>query len=109
MPLPAIGVVPGYTFFEWGFTVSHSQFDEYRRYLFDGEKVVIHARLHYMGGVYSAKIRIAEVGMKTDSTFSGAVIQFFWDKNEETKRALRETPQFPIIPRTRNDLIIGRF
>ena len=89
MSLPSIGVVPGYTFFRWGFTIPHRHVLEYTRHFFEDGKLVKDIHLHYLGEVYSAKIRIVQLLQKS-TQMSSDQIQFFWNRNEETKRVLSE-------------------
>ena len=96
--LDSFYVIPGYTFFYWGFTLPKKHYDEFIEFFnFDDKKLVDKISLKIDGKKYPAKIRMARINNK--GTMKGRsdrkypernVIQIFWDKEYETLKALRK-------------------
>ena len=96
--LDSFYVIPGYTFFYWGFTLPKKHYDEFIGFFhFDDDKLLEKITLKIDGKKYPAKIRMARINNK--GTMKGRsdrqypereVIQIFWDKEYETLKALRK-------------------
>lgn len=96
--LDSFYVIPGYTFFYWGFTLPKKHYDEFIEFFnFNDKKLVDKISLKIDGKKYPAKIRMARINNK--GTMKGRsdkkypernVIQIFWDKEYETLKALRK-------------------
>ena len=96
--LDSFYVIPGYTFFYWGFTLPKKHYDEFIEFFnFNDKKLVDKISLKINGKKYPAKIRMARINNK--GTMKGRsdrkypernVIQIFWDKEYETLKALRK-------------------
>ena len=96
--LDSFYVIPGYTFFYWGFTLPKKHYDEFIDFFnFNDKKLVDKISLKIDGKKYPAKIRMARINNK--GTMKGRsdkkypernVIQIFWDKEYETLKALRK-------------------
>ena len=96
--LDSFYVIPGYTFFYWGFTLPKKHYDEFIGFFnFNDDKLVDKITLKIDGKKYPAKIRMARINNK--GTMKGRsdvkypereVIQIFWDKEYETLKALRK-------------------
>ena len=96
--LDSFYVIPGYTFFYWGFTLPKKHYDEFIEFFkFKEDKLVDKISLKIDGKKYPAKIRMARINNK--GTMKGRsdrkypernVIQIFWDKEYETLKALRK-------------------
>ena len=96
--LDSFYVIPGYTFFYWGFTLPKKHYDEFIEFFsFKDDKLVDKISLKIDGKKYPAKIRMARINNK--GTMKGRsdrkypernVIQIFWDKEYETLKALRK-------------------
>ena len=96
--LDSFYVIPGYTFFYWGFTLPKKHYDEFIDFFdFNDDKLVDKITLKIDGKKYPAKIRMARINNK--GTMQGRsdvkypernVIQIFWDKEYDTLKALRK-------------------
>jgi hypothetical protein len=96
--LDSFYVIPGYTFFYWGFTLPKKHYDEFIGFFnFSDDKLVDKITLKIDGKKYPAKVRMARINNK--GTMKGRsnvkypereVIQIFWDKEYETLKALRK-------------------
>ena len=96
--LDSFYVIPGYTFFYWGFTLPKKHYDEFIEFFqFDDAKLLEKITLKIDGKKYPAKIRMARINNK--GTMKGRsdrqypereVIQIFWNKEYETLKALRK-------------------
>ncbi len=96
--LDSFYVIPGYTFFYWGFTLPKKHYDEFIDFFnFSNDKLLDKITLKIDGKKYPAKIRMARINNK--GTMKGRsnvkypereVIQIFWDKEYETLKALRK-------------------
>ena len=96
--LSSFFVVPGYTFFYYGFTLQKAVYSEYINFFGLNEKTKFKSiTLLIAGKKYKAKIRIARINNKgTIKTRSDTiyperdVVQIFYDKELETLKALRK-------------------
>ncbi len=96
--LDSFYVIPGYTFFYWGFTLPKKHYEEFIDFFnFNDDKLLDKITLKIDGKKYPAKIRMARINNK--GTMKGRsnvkypereVIQIFWDKEYETLKALRK-------------------
>lgn len=96
--LSSIYVVPGYTFFYWGFTLKKDLYPEYIEYFNLGEgNLVVPIKLQIKGKLYDAKIRVARINNKgkiknrSDTIYPERdVVQIFFDQERDTLKALRK-------------------
>jgi len=96
--LSSIYVVPGYTFFYWGFTLKKDLYPEYIEYFNLGEgNLVVPIKLQIKGKLYDAKIRVARINNKgkiknrSDTVYPERdVVQIFFDQERDTLKALRK-------------------
>tara|TARA_B100001996_G_scaffold335622_1_gene286422 strand:- start:42 stop:896 length:855 start_codon:yes stop_codon:yes gene_type:complete len=98
MSLSSFFVVPGYTFFYWGFTLKKESYPEFIKYFKLKEGNLIEPiTLIINGKRYDAKIRIARINNKgTTKTRSNRlyperdVVQIFYEQERDTLKALRK-------------------
>ena len=98
MPLTPFYVVPGYTFFYWGFTIAKRHYDEYiEEFDLNPDNLVVPITIKVGNKKLPAKLRMAQQNNK--GTMSGRsdriypvrdVLQIFWNNEYETKKALRK-------------------
>jgi len=96
--LSSIYVVPGYTFFYWGFTLKKDLYPEYIEFFNLGEgNLVVPIKLKIKGKLYDAKIRVARINNKgkiknrSDTIYPERdVVQIFFDQERDTLKALRK-------------------
>ena len=98
MKLSSFFVVPGYTFFYWGFTLKKETYPEFIKYfkLKEGN-LVLPITLDINNKKYNAKIRVARINNKGKTkTRSNTVyperdvVQIFYDQERDTLKALRK-------------------
>lgn len=87
--LDSVFVVPGYTSFYWGFTLTKSVYQNYIKYFNLGTKRLTKPiKLRIGNKFYDAKIRLARI---TTSNFPNReVVQIFYDTEYDTLKALRK-------------------
>lgn len=87
--LEPIYVIPGFTFFYWGFTIPKRRYQEYTSFFGIGtEKLVTPLKLQIGGHEYKAKIRVARI---TTARFPNRnVVQIYYENEAETLKALRK-------------------
>lgn len=91
-------VVPGYTFFYWGFTLKKSVYDEYKKFFgLKSGSLVKPIELEIGRKKFDAKIRIARINNQgkiknRSSTIypEREVVQIFYDGEPDTLKALRK-------------------
>ena len=98
MPLTPFYVVPGYTFFYWGFTIAKRHYPEYiREFKLSPDKLVVPIKIKVGNKKLPAKLRMAQIN--NSGKFEGRsdrkypernVLQIFWDSEYDTKKALRK-------------------
>lgn len=105
-PLEPVYVVPGYTFFYWGFTIPKRISPHYADYFGFGEgKLVAKIKLVINRKEHDAKIRVARI--RTSRFPNRDVVQIFYDTETETLKALRKLFMFSYastINKTRSNL-----
>ena len=97
-PLTPFYVVPGYTFFYWGFTVAKRHNPEYMKFFdLNSENKVVPITIKIGNRKLPAKIRIAQIN--NTGSFEGRserqypvrdVVQIFWNNEYDTKKAFRK-------------------
>ena len=97
-PLTPFYVVPGYTFFYWGFTVAKRHNPEYMKFFdLNSENKVVPITIKIGNRKLPAKIRIAQIN--NTASFEGRserqypvrdVVQIFWKNEYDTKKAFRK-------------------
>ena len=96
MSLNTFYVVPGYTFFYWGFTLKKDTYPEFKKHFSLKEgSLVAPITLEINRKKYNAKVRIARINNKgTTKTRSNTlyperdVVQIFYDQERDTLKAL---------------------
>lgn len=87
--LDSVFVVPGYTAFYWGFTLTKSVYPEYTKYFCLGEgKLVVPIKLKIGSKFHNAKIRLAR--QVSEKYPQREVVQIFYDTEYDTLKALRK-------------------
>jgi len=91
-------VVPGYTFFNWGFTIAKRHYGEYiDNFDLSSDNLVVPITIKVGNKKLPAKLRMAQINNKGE--FEGRsdrkypernVLQIFWDREYDTKKALRK-------------------
>jgi hypothetical protein len=104
--LEPVYVVPGYTFFYWGFTIPKRLSPNYADHFGFGEgKLVAKIKLVVNRKEYDAKIRVARI--RTTRFPNRDVVQVFYDAETKTLKALRKLFMFSYastINKTRSNL-----
>jgi hypothetical protein len=104
--LEPVYVIPGYTFFYWGFTIPKRLSPRYADHFgFGEEKLVAKIKLVINRKEYDAKIRVARI--RTSRFPNRDVVQVFYDTETETLKALRKLFMFSYastINKTRSNL-----
>ena len=98
MSLTPFYVVPGYTFFYWGFTIAKRHYGEYiDNFDLSSDNLVVPITIKVGNKKLPAKLRMAQINNKGE--FEGRsdrkypernVLQIFWDREYDTKKALRK-------------------
>ena len=98
MPLTPFYVVPGYTFFYWGFTIPKRHYPEYiKQFGLNPDNLVVPITIKVGNKKLPAKLRMAQINNKGE--FEGRsdrkypernVLQIFWDREYDTKKSLRK-------------------
>ena len=98
VPLTPFYVVPGYTFFYWGFTIAKRHYPEYIDYFgLNPDNLVVPITIKVGNKKLPAKLRMAQINNKGE--FEGRsdrkypernVLQIFWDREYDTKKSLRK-------------------
>ena len=98
MTLTPFYVVPGYTFFYWGFTIPKRHYPEYKKeFSLNPDNLVVPITIKVGNKKLPAKLRMAQINNKGE--FEGRsdrkypernVLQIFWDREYDTKKALRK-------------------
>ncbi len=98
MSLTPFYVVPGYTFFYWGFTIAKRHYEEYiDNFDLSPDNLVVPITIKVGNKKLPAKLRMAQINNKGE--FEGRsdrkypernVLQIFWDREYDTKKALRK-------------------
>ena len=98
VPLTPFYVVPGYTFFYWGFTIAKRHYPEYIDYFdLNPDNLVVPITIKIGNKKLPAKLRMAQINNKGE--FEGRsdrkypernVLQIFWDREYDTKKSLRK-------------------
>ena len=91
-------VVPGYTFFYWGFTIPKRHYPEYIDYFgLNPDNLVVPITIKVGNKKLPAKLRMAQINNKGE--FEGRsdrkypernVLQIVWDREYDTKKSLRK-------------------
>jgi len=86
--LDSFYVIPGYTFFYWGFTLPKKYYDDFIRYFnLDHGKQLHDIKLVINNKKFNAKVRL----VKQDNKWSKRnVVQIFYDREYDTLKALRK-------------------
>ena len=98
MNLSTFYVVPGYTFFYWGFTLKKETYPEFKKHFSLKEgNLVTPITLEINRKKYNAKIRIARINNKgkiknrSETIYpEREVVQIFYDQERDTLKALRK-------------------
>ena len=98
VPLTPFYVVPGYTFFYWGFTIPKRHYPEYKKeFGLNPDNLVVPITIKVGNKKLPAKLRMAQINNKGE--FEGRsdrkypernVLQIFWDREYDTKKSLRK-------------------
>ena len=98
MALTPFYVIPGYTFFYWGFTVAKRHYPEYIEYFkLSSDNLIVPIIIKVGNRKLPAKLRMAQINNKGE--FEGRsdrkypernVLQIFWDREYDTKKELRK-------------------
>jgi hypothetical protein len=87
--LDSVFVVPAYTCFYWGFTLTKNVYDDYTKYFKFGDKKLVHPiRLKIGSKFYDAKVRLAR--QTSEKYTQREVVQIFYDREYDTLKALRK-------------------
>lgn len=87
--LESVYVIPGYTFFYWGFTLPKRVYPSFRTLFGLGEGNLVKDIALVIGGrTYNAKIRLARI--TTPKFPNREVFQIFYESETETLKALRK-------------------
>ena len=98
MNLNTFYVVPGYTFFYWGFTLKKDTYPEFKKHFsLEEGSLVAPITLEINRKKYNAKVRIARINNKgkiknRSKTIypEREVVQIFYDQERDTLKALRK-------------------
>ena len=98
MDLTPFYVVPGYTFFYWGFTIAKRHYPEYKKFFdLNPDNLSVAITIKIGNKKYPAKLRMSQIN--NSSTFEGRsdtnwrerdVLRMSWENEYDTKKALRK-------------------
>lgn len=87
--LDSFYVIPGYTFFYWGFTLPKREYPSFGKHFgFKSGHLLHDIQINIAGKYYAAKIRLARI--KTKRFPNRDVVQIYYDSEQETLKALRK-------------------
>ncbi|QSH39358.1 GIY-YIG nuclease family protein [Candidatus Kaiserbacteria bacterium] len=87
--LDSVFVVPGYTFFYWGFTLTKNVYPNYiKHFNFGSKKLIQPIKLKVGNKFYDAKIRLTRI--TTDKSPNREVVQISYEQEYDTLKALRK-------------------